>query len=60
VLLPLYTHYLSPKEYGILELLDLTNYLVGILMSVGISSAVVRYYHEGKDESQKKLVLSPD
>lgn len=58
VLLPLYTHYLSPKEYGILELLDLTNYIIGMFLAMGISQSVVRFYHEYPEEGKKKLVLS--
>lgn len=57
-LLPLYTHYLSPKQYGILEMLDLTNYIIGMFLAMGISQSVVRFYHEYPDEGKKKLVLS--
>lgn len=58
VLLPFYTHYLSPKEYGVLELLDLTNYIIGMFLAMGISQSVVRFYHDYPDEEKKKRVLS--
>jgi len=58
LLIPLYTHYLQPAEYGILELLDLTTYIIGLLVAMGISQSVVRYYFEYEDKKRKDQVIS--
>lgn len=42
LLLPLYTHYLSPADYGIIALVDLTTGLLGLAGSAGIANAATR------------------
>src|SRR4051812_41831850 len=34
-MLPFYTHYLTPTEYGILEVLDLSMSVFGVVLSMG-------------------------
>ncbi|RKX27172.1 MAG: hypothetical protein DRP47_06955, partial [Candidatus Zixiibacteriota bacterium] len=58
LLIPLYTHYLMAAEYGILELLDLTTYIIGLLLAMGIAQSVVRYYYEYEDQKRKDQVIS--
>jgi O-antigen/teichoic acid export membrane protein len=58
LLIPLYTHYLSTEQYGTLELLDLTTYVVGLLLAMGIAQSVVRYYYEYEDEKRRGQVIS--
>jgi O-antigen/teichoic acid export membrane protein len=42
VLLPLYTRYLTPSDYGVLAILDLTINLLSIVVGGGIASAATR------------------
>ena len=42
VLLPLYTRYLTPADYGVLAILDLTINLLSIVVGGGIASAATR------------------
>ncbi len=58
VLLPVYTHYLSPRDYGTLEMLDLTVYLIGLFLAMGIPQAIMRFYHEYSDPEKKNRVVS--
>ena len=58
VLLPVYTHYLQPREYGVLEMLDLTMYIISLFLVLGIPHAIVRFYHEQKDEAGRNLIVS--
>ncbi|MDD5426625.1 MAG: oligosaccharide flippase family protein [candidate division Zixibacteria bacterium] len=58
ILIPVYTHYLSTEEYGTLELLDLTSYIIGLLLAMGIAQSVVRYYYEYEDQKRKNQVIS--
>jgi O-antigen/teichoic acid export membrane protein len=58
IMIPLYTHYLTTAQYGTMELLDLTSYVVGMLLAMGISQSVVRYYYEYPDEERRQQVVS--
>lgn len=58
LLIPLYTHYLTPADYGTLELLDLTSYIVGMLSAMGIATSVVRFYYEFAEQEKKDQVIS--
>ena len=57
-LIPLYTHYLTPKDYGILELLDLTGYIIGYFLGLGIDQAILRYYNIAYKKEEKDEFLS--
>src|SRR5579864_7301393 len=57
-LIPFYTHYLTPADYGTLELLDLSTALVGLLLNIWMNSSVVRYYYEYEDEKNRNQVVS--
>jgi O-antigen/teichoic acid export membrane protein len=58
LLIPLYTHYLTPSDYGTLELLDLTSYIIGLFLAMGIAQAVVRFYYEYSDQVRRDQVIS--
>lgn len=40
LLLPLYTRYLTPTEYGVLQLVDITTGMLGVVVGVGVSLAL--------------------
>lgn len=44
VMLPIYTRYLTPADYGVVELLTMAIELAGILVGLRISQAMFRYY----------------
>ena len=58
LLLPLYTRYLTLQDYGILELIDVTTNMLGIVIGVGISQAMSQFYHEGSGEKDCNRVVS--
>ena len=58
LLIPVYTAYLRPEEYGTLDLLDLTGYLVGLFVAMGMTAAVFRFYHASDDEAHRDEVVS--
>lgn len=49
VLLPLYTHYLRPADYGAMAILDLTGSVLGILIGGGMVAAANRYHFDSDD-----------
>src|SRR4029450_7388616 len=57
LLLPLYTRYLSPSDYGKVETLIALTTVLGILLRLGITSAFFRFYFDSADEGHRRLVL---
>jgi O-antigen/teichoic acid export membrane protein len=58
VMLPIYTRYLSPTDYGVLELLIMAIEFAGILVGLRISQAMFRFYILAEDEQEKKVIVS--
>jgi O-antigen/teichoic acid export membrane protein len=57
LLLPLYTHDLTPADYGKIETLVALTTLLGIVLRAGISSAFFRFYFDAEDEPGRLAVL---
>lgn len=58
IMIPVYTHYLTVSDYGILELMDLTVNIVSLLIGVRLGSAIIRYYHHYENPEDKLEVFS--
>ena len=58
ILIPVYTHYLATSEYGTLELLELTTYVAGMFLAVGISESVMRFYFDFREPEKRHEVVS--
>lgn len=56
-LLPLYTKYLSPREYGIVGSMEAIKIFFTILFSLCIERSIVRLYFENKTDRSKKEFL---
>ena len=57
LLLPLYTRYLSPAEYGIVALTVTCTVVLGLLYPLGLRGALSRtYYAGGSDEERKERI----
>ncbi len=56
LLLPVYTNYLRPADYGVIAILDLFAGILAILIGAGIASAVTRHHFEAKDETERSQV----
>ena len=57
IMIPIYTHFLAPREYGIMDMLDLSIVLVGMLVGMGMGSAVFRFYYAAKDEREQSEII---
>ena len=57
-MIPVYTRFLAPSDYGVLELLDLILFLAANLAGMGIYTAVFHFYAGAKSEEEKKEVIS--
>ena len=58
LLLPIYTHYLNPVQYGALDLFTIIMALVNLSVALEISQALGRYYQEFKDPETQKAYVS--
>jgi O-antigen/teichoic acid export membrane protein len=58
ILLPVYTHYLTPADYGLMDLLYFTTAFIGMVLEMGINSAVSRFYFESEDQKKRNIVVS--
>ncbi|HEU0245715.1 MAG TPA: oligosaccharide flippase family protein [Gaiellaceae bacterium] len=57
LLLPLYTRYLSPSDYGKVETLIALTTVIGIVLRMGIHSAFFRFYFDSPEPEHRRLVL---
>ena len=57
LMLPFYTHYLNPTDYGILEILDLVISLFGMFLNMGMTAALVRCYASAESAKEKRKVV---
>jgi O-antigen/teichoic acid export membrane protein len=58
LMLPVYTHFLNPVDYGILEILDLSMSLIGMFLNMGITAAVLRSYASAGSDEERKTTIS--
>lgn len=58
ILLPLYTRYLAPSEYGTLELFYLISSVVSGILAVGLSHATLRFYFEHDSQEDRNALVS--
>jgi O-antigen/teichoic acid export membrane protein len=57
-LLPLYTRYLSPADYGVLEIVDLAMFMLATVIGIGLAGDALFYFHARlPDELSKKRAV---
>ena len=57
LLLPLYTKYLTPADYGRIETLIAASAVLVIVLRMGISTAFFRFYFDARDDARRTLVV---
>lgn len=57
LLLPIYTRFLSPADYGLIETLIALSAILTVLLAAGVKSAFFRFYFDGVDEEGKRRVI---
>ena len=58
VMLPVYTRYLTPEDYGILELLDLSMVICGMLLGQHFCAGLAFYYSRGTTSTERNQLVS--
>ena len=57
-MIPVYTAFLMPSDYGLLEIIDLTINLAGMFIGLRLGSALIRYHHEYDTIEEKQEVYT--
>jgi len=57
-MIPIYTRFLTPEDYGVMAMLLLFTGFVTLILPLSINTAFMRYYFEGKTEKEKNTVYS--
>ena len=57
LLLPLFTHYLSPKDYGILSVFNFFSVLMNAIFLLGFGTSIGILYYNNSDYTQKNRVI---
>lgn len=58
LLLPLYTRYLTPADYGVLQLLEMTVDIAAILLTAGMTSGMAVFYFKAASDDERDAVVS--
>lgn len=58
LMLPLYTNYLDPAAYGLLELTETTLGMIGMVAGLGITAAMTRFYFDYDSDQDRGRVVS--
>lgn len=59
LMIPIYTHRISPSIYGVLELLNRSQEILLLILSFGLSSAVATFYQLHRDDREfQKTIFS--
>jgi len=58
LMIPFYTRFLAPADYGLLELLGLTTFVIGAVVGLGLEAAILRFYYDQPTEEGRREVIS--
>jgi O-antigen/teichoic acid export membrane protein len=58
VLIPLYTYYIDRSNYGIMSLVDVAMTMAMLILSLGASDGLARFYYAETDDSQRRCLVS--
>ena len=56
--LPVYTRVLTPRDYGVMEMLAYTTDVLTFLVGLGVSTAVTRHYYKYETEAERHALVS--
>ncbi len=57
LLLPVFTYYLSPEDFGTLSMITLTMTVLALIYNSGVVSASARLYFDTEDEAEHKRIF---
>jgi O-antigen/teichoic acid export membrane protein len=57
IMLPIYTRYLRPADYGVLELLSMTVDVIGLLTTMGLAATIFKFYAQVESARDKDEIV---
>lgn len=57
ILLPVFTYYLTPKDYGIVSIVSMIAIVLSHITNPGMLSATTRLYHDTDDINERRLLI---
>lgn len=58
LMIPVYTHYLSPEDYGVVEILDLFTTVLGSIIAGATGMSLFNFYHNAEDDAQRHDIVA--
>jgi O-antigen/teichoic acid export membrane protein len=58
LMIPFYTHYLTPSDYGTLELLDLSLALTALVLTMWMNASIIRHYNDFDNVEDRQQAIS--
>lgn len=58
IMIPVYTRFISPGNYGAMELIGILVGIVGMIISIGVSDSMSRFYYAERDLQRRNEVVS--
>ena len=58
LMLPIYTRYLTPADYGVISLLTIMTDVAAVLIGMRIAQSMFRFYMMSEEEQEKRSVVS--
>jgi O-antigen/teichoic acid export membrane protein len=57
-MIPVYTRYISPTNYGAMDLIEILTAIVAFAISMGMAESMSRFYYAEKDEAKRYTIIS--
>lgn len=58
LLIPLYTAYLTPSDYGILQICRILNSIMFVILLMGMNSSMFRVYYNVDNNEERQLIVN--
>jgi len=58
LMIPIYTHYIAPKNYGAMELIEIIGAAIMMIISMGVADTMSRFYYAENDLSARNRIVS--
>jgi len=57
-MLPVYTRFLTPSDYGVMELIEMTLDVIAIVAGARLAIGIFRYYEKAETDAERRAVVS--
>src|SRR5438105_3195276 len=58
LMIPVYTSYIAPSNYGAMELIEIVTAACLMIISMGVGDGMSRFYYAEKDPAERRRVIS--